>query len=73
MYKNLQFEMLQDGITQKDIAACLGVHENSVGNKIRGKNYFTIEEAFKIKNAFFQKCELSYLFRKTSKQTQDIA
>ena len=63
MYKNLSVQMASNGVTNRAIADCLGIHENSVGNKLSGKSSFTIEEAFKIKVQFFPGMELEYLFR----------
>ena len=64
MYKNLQQEMNMEEITQRAMAEYLNVHENTIGNKISGESQFTIEEAFKIKEHFFPKYELQYLFKK---------
>ena len=61
MYKNLMAEIARKGITQKEIAGFLGIHENSMSNKLHGGT-FTIEEAFKIKARFFPNAELQYLF-----------
>lgn len=63
MYKNLSAEIARTGITQKAIAEYLGIHENSISNKISGKSSFTVEEAFQIKEHFFPNCELKYLFK----------
>lgn len=48
MYANLKGELAKRGIRQNEIAHLLGVHENSINNKINGKSRFTIDEAFKI-------------------------
>ena len=66
MYKNLQSKMAVEGITNRALAEYIGVHENSVGNKISGKSPFTVEEAFKIKEHFFPECELQFLFKVSS-------
>ena len=65
MYKNLQYEMMQKGITQEDIATELQIHRNSVANKISGKTPFTIDEVFRICEKFFPNCDMRYLFQRT--------
>ena len=35
MYENLKIEMLKKGITNTQLANLLGVHVNSIANKIR--------------------------------------
>ena len=61
-YANLKGEIAKRGITQSEIAALLKMHPNTVSNKINGDSSFSIEEAFKIKQAFFPEMDLSYLF-----------
>ena len=63
MYENLKIEMTRQDISQRELAALLNVHENTIKNKLDGKSSFTIEEAFKIKMAKFPQCELKYLFK----------
>jgi plasmid maintenance system antidote protein VapI len=63
MYANLKIEMMLKKISIEDIADTIGVHRNSVSNKINGGN-FTVEEAFKISEAFFPDKDLQYLFKK---------
>lgn len=70
MYKNLKIEMLKANISQKEIAAFLKVHENTIGNKISGNGNFSIEEVFKIKERYFPNHELEYLFKKTIKNAK---
>ncbi len=65
MYANLKLELTKNGITQKSVAEFLGIHENSVSNKLSGDSSFTVEEAFSIKEHFSPSCDLQYLFRKT--------
>ena len=53
MYANLKGEIAKKGIQRSEMAKALGIHENSISNKINGKSRFTIEEAFQIKDTFF--------------------
>lgn len=64
MYANLKAELIKNNITQKEVAEYLGLHENSIGNKVNTSS-FSVEEAFLIKERFFPNCELKYLFAKT--------
>jgi plasmid maintenance system antidote protein VapI len=61
-YMNLKAEMARKGIKNEEIAKLLGVHRNSIYNKITGPNSFTIEESMKIRDTYFQEFELNYLF-----------
>jgi plasmid maintenance system antidote protein VapI len=64
MYANLKTEMAVKGVTIEAIAELLGIHRNSVSNKINGNSSFTIEEAVCIKDAHFRYADMQYLFRK---------
>lgn len=66
MYGNLKYEIIKNGVTQREIAEFLGIHENSIGNKISGDSSFSVEEAFRIKERFFPSLELRYLFMKSN-------
>lgn len=50
------------------IAKTLGIHRNSVANKLNGITPFTVEEAFKIQAVFFPDLELKYLFKAESQE-----
>lgn len=59
---NLKGELAKRGISRAKLATNLGIHPNTLSNKLEGKSYFTIAEAFAIKDAFFPDTELRYLF-----------
>lgn len=61
---NLKAEMARKNISIEELAAVLGIHRNSASAKLNGKSQFTIEEAFTIKEHFFNDCTLEYLFRR---------
>lgn len=73
MYSNLKSLMDKYNVTQTKVADILGLHINSVHNKIYGDSSFSIEEAFKIKEYFFQAYELNYLFKFEPTQDQQSA
>ena len=64
LYGNLVVAMKLRKITNENIAAALGIHRNSVSNKINGDSKFSIEEAFKIHSVFFSDMNMEELFRK---------
>lgn len=64
MYANLKAELARSGKLVEDIAALLKIHRNSASNKVNGFTAFTVEEAFKVKDALFPNHEMRYLFAK---------
>ena len=73
MYKNLIAEMAKGAITKRAMAKILGVHENTLKNKIAGKTKFDIEESFTIKNTYFPDKDFSYLFATDETETKTTA
>lgn len=67
-YRNLKGELAKNGISNVQIAKVLGVHINTITNKLEGSSSFTIEEAFKIKCLLLPYCDLSYLFARSTDQ-----
>lgn len=61
---NLKGELAKKGITIEEVSKYLGIHRNSVANKINGDSSFTIDEAFKIQKHYFPKLSLDYLFKR---------
>lgn len=61
-YRNLKAEMGRCDVTIEAISKTLGIHRNSVANKLNGASSFSIEEAMKIHNAFFPNMGYKYLF-----------
>lgn len=56
--------MAKKNITIEEVSKLLGIHRNSVANKINGDSSFTVDEAFKIHDTYFSKLSLNYLFQK---------
>lgn len=70
-YPNLSVAMGKEHVTKTDIATVLGIHFNTVTDKIEGnttsnsKTYnigFTIVEAVVLKNTLFKSYDLAWLF-----------
>lgn len=65
MYPNLKAEMAKNNISMEKIANLLGLHRNTVKNKIdKPEGSFSIEEVFAIKAYLFPHLDISYLFFK---------
>lgn len=67
MLKNLLAEMAREGLTNKDIAGAIGKDVKSVSNKLHCKTEFTRREMVQIKQKFFPRQSLDYLFEQTEK------
>lgn len=61
---NLKGEMAKRSVKVEDIANVLQIHRNSASNKINGDTSFSIDEAVKVKEAFFPELSLKFLFEK---------
>lgn len=61
---NLRGEMAKRRVSIEDISGLLGIHRNSVANKVNGESPFSFEQSVKIQERFFPDLELKYLFRK---------
>lgn len=67
-YLNLKGEMAKRNVTIESIAELLGIHRNSVANKVNGRSRFSIDEAFSVQKAFFPDLEAQYLFATEEKE-----
>lgn len=59
-------ELVKKGISQTDVAKELGIHPNTLSNKLEGFTSFTIDEAFQIKEKFLPDVDLK-CFSKSDK------
>lgn len=64
MYENLKAEMAKKGISIDALARLLGVHRNTVQNKLSGECEFTIGEAQLISETMFPEFTIKYLFHR---------
>lgn len=62
MLSNLIGELAKRRISNQELANFLGVHRNSIYNKLMGETDFTLSEAFKIYNRYFQGLDFIWLF-----------
>lgn len=58
----LRGEMAKRKVSIEDIATLLGIHRNSVANKLNGESSFSIEQAVMIQEKYFPDLSLKYLF-----------
>lgn len=57
-------EMAKQKVTKRDLSDLLGVHWNSITNKISGESDFSVTEAIKIRDRYFPEWEIENLFRR---------
>lgn len=62
VYKNLEAEMVRKDVTRKDLAELLNVRYATIIDKLKGRSSFSLNEAFKIRNAYFPHLSIEYLF-----------
>lgn len=60
--KNLQAEMKRLGVSNADIRGLIACSEKTIWNKKNGLTPFTVDEAIKIRDAFFPGMQIEYLF-----------
>lgn len=66
MYANLKALMAVKGISIDSIANLLGIHRNTVSNKLDGDSEFTYAQAELIQETMFPEYNSRYLFRRVS-------
>ena len=62
VFLTLRAEMVRHGVSKDDIAKLLGQNEKTTRYRLSGKLDFTIWEMKKIKDKFFPKLTIDYLF-----------
>lgn len=60
---NLVKEMAASKVTNEMLSEKIGVHRNTIANRLSGVGKFSIEEAFSIQKQFFPTLEIEYLFK----------
>ncbi len=61
-YPNFKAEMARRGYTCSQLGEAIGVSEDMMSYRLRGKTHFTMEQAKILKAQFFPECTLDYLF-----------
>ena len=62
MLRNLKAEMERYGVSVRDISTLTGKTERSARDKVNGRATFTLPEAIKIRDTYFQGFSMEYLF-----------
>lgn len=57
-------EMAKQKVTKRDLSDLLGIHWNSITNKISGESDFSVTEAIKIRDRYFPEWKIENLFRR---------
>lgn len=68
MLSNLKAEMARANVTVAEIAEISGKSCRTIRDKIKGKGQFPIQDAIKLKDAFFPGVDLEYLFAQADGQ-----
>lgn len=53
MYINLKIALLEKGLSIKTVANKLGLHRNTLSNKLDGNSRFYLDEIKKIRDTYF--------------------
>lgn len=61
-YPNLSAELRRYGITQEQLAECIGRKPETVSRWINGKNAMPVDACFRIKERLFPSMSVDYLF-----------
>ena len=65
-------ELAKKNITNEAIADLLGIHRNSVYNKLKGITSFSVEEAIVIRDNFFPEYDINTLFEKRAEKAGSV-
>lgn len=68
MFKNLEAEMVRYGVSNQDLADCIGVNERTMRSFRACSSKISWEDAQKIRNKFFPQFRLEYLFHITNEE-----
>lgn len=60
---NLVKEMAASKVSNEMLSEKIGVHRNTIANRLSGVGKFSIEEAFAIQRQFFPTLGIEYLFK----------
>ena len=65
MLRNLKAEMVRLNITESQIAQALGLTVDTLKKKLKGNVGFSLKQMFSVRDKFFPKHSLDYLFQAT--------
>lgn len=64
MLNNLKAEIKRESVSNADIAKALSMTDRTLRNKLNGVTEFNRDEMFKMRDTFFPKLNIEYLFHK---------
>lgn len=70
-YPNLVAEMARAKIKIKDLMVVTGKSRPAVSNNLNGRGCFSVDESLAIRNAYFPKLSMDYLFSSTAKEAEE--
>lgn len=70
MYTNLKMLMAAKSISIESMAALLGVHRNTIANKLDGDSAFDFDQAMLIAQTMFPEYRPSYIFKRSSDERE---
>ena len=65
MYDNLKILLASKGISNQVLARLLGVHPDTIANKLNGESEFTFGQAEIIQETLFPEYNIRYLFHRS--------
>jgi len=65
MYENLKMLLAAKSISNETVARLLGVHRDTITNKLNGESEFTYGQAELIQETLFPEYNIRYLFRRS--------
>lgn len=68
---NVQKALESKNLSLDSVSKMLGIHRNSLYNKLNGKSCFTIEEAYLIKKEVLPEFDWDYLFAPDKQSSND--
>lgn len=69
MYANLKMLMALKGVTIEDLAKLLGVHRNTIANKLDGESEFSFDQAIMIHDRYFSEYRIKYVFARLTQES----
>jgi len=66
MFRNLEAEIIRKNLNKRELAAQCGMSYNTFLLKLKGRTYFTLDEALRIKEILVSAEPVEILFKKSA-------
>lgn len=70
-YRNLKAEMARENITIKNLMDVTGKSRAGISNNLNGRGRFSVDDSLAIRNAFFPKLSIDYLFENDDSENSE--